>query len=192
AGNEGEASMIRPSKTIPHVLAAVLIASASLAGTAAIAPVSAQGMDDAEATPEGQDGSAPQDPFGSDDAFVDCTPGAFGEGGTYEATDAEDTRVTAVIIEFQCGDTLSDGTFIPTGYRVLVEGDCDGVDCGYPVVIAKPMAQPDMYGANFAFEGRNVALRMRPPANGEGVNLFWTAREPGPDSEAERGRYRLR
>ncbi|MEM6762054.1 MAG: hypothetical protein AAF615_04180 [Pseudomonadota bacterium] len=139
----------------------------------------------------------PHSPMGighavAQDEFADdCAPGIFDVGGTYRTRRGDDDRVTTAIIEFQCGDVLSDGTFIPTGYRVQLEGDCNGAPCEYPMLMANETAREAVYNASFVDEGKNVVVRLRKPRQGQGVTIIVIRRAPERGAEPDRAIYRL-
>ncbi|MEM0906407.1 MAG: hypothetical protein AAGJ94_03520 [Pseudomonadota bacterium] len=132
-------------------------------------------------------------------AQTECEPGAFGEVADFTVSKSEDKRVTAVSLEYQCGDTLSDGTFIPTGYRLYLEGECGEGACNYPTLMAMPTAREGQLTASYVQDGKDVTVRMR--KSRRGVNLNVMAREPrrgrrnggdgGGRAKPERANYRL-
>ncbi|MEO1104742.1 MAG: hypothetical protein AAFW98_13580, partial [Pseudomonadota bacterium] len=46
-------------------------------------------------------------------AQVDCEPGSLGEGGDFTVGEASEDGIQRVILTWQCGEILADGTFIP-------------------------------------------------------------------------------
>lgn len=121
-----------------------------------------------------------------------CTPGAFGEGVSLKATEGDDKAVTMVHLEFQCGDVLSDGTYVPTGYRVELEGECGEAACQYPLAFVAATARPGAYQGAFVDDGKDVVLRLR-KAN-RGTRLIMISQAPGGRGnkvKPTRTRYRL-
>lgn len=122
-----------------------------------------------------------------------CTPGAFGEGASLNVSQGDDKAVTAVHLDFQCGDVLADGTYIPTGYRVELEGECGDAACDYPLAFVFATARPDSYQGGFVRDGEDVVIRLR-KAN-RGTRLVMISQEPGGrgnGNKPTRGRYRLK
>lgn len=92
-----------------------------------------------------QNGTAPSTPSSSGG----CKRGSLADG-TYETTarerknrrnnrpvvEAEGTAVTEVTLTFQCGGTGPGGVFIPTGYKIEVEGECPSGTCDLGTTIA--------------------------------------------------------
>jgi len=141
----------------------------------------------------GQPGLAAAQQAGDDTAAAavpDCTAGPFGEGVSLTPQDGDDPAVTAIHLEFQCGDILSDGTLIPTGYRVELEGECNGAPCNYPMTILMPTASDNRYeGAFVSDEGKDVTLRVRKTRRG--VVFLMLTRTPGSGEKPTRLRYQL-
>jgi len=120
-----------------------------------------------------------------------CEPGVFGEAASFEVRRAEDMRVTSMRLEFQCGDVLSDGTLIPTGYRVELEGECDGAPCDYPVVMARDTAREGQLEATFVRDGRDYTVRIRAGRRGRGATVSVISRPPGRGQQRDRAVYRM-
>ncbi len=123
-----------------------------------------------------------------------CTPGAFGEGGTFSVNQGDDKKITGATVEYQCSETLADGTYAPEGYRVILEGECGSAKCNYPTVIAQEAARGDMFNATFVQDGKDVRLSLRAPRNGRTgiLNLSVSSRAPEKGAKPERARYRMR
>lgn len=150
---------------------------------AALGAVALAGLPGAAAAQQAADGDAAP-------AAPACTAGAFGEGVSLTPKQGEDPAVTAVHLEFQCGDILSDGTFIPTGYRIELEGECGDAACSYPMAFVSETASPNRYEGGFVSdEGNDVMLRVRKTRNG--VVLLMLTRTPGSGEKPERLRFRL-
>lgn len=119
-----------------------------------------------------------------------CTPGVFGEGASLTANDAESDAVTAMHLEYQCGDVLSDGTYIPTGYRVELEGECGDAACNYPMSFLLPTAHESRFEGLFVTDqGEDVILRLR--KNRNGAMLVMIRQTPGSGNKPERLRIRM-
>ncbi|WMS42740.1 hypothetical protein RDV64_22235 [Acuticoccus sp. MNP-M23] len=123
-----------------------------------------------------------------------CTPGAFGEGGKFRVNKGDDNKVTAATVEYQCSETLADGTFAPEGYRLILEGKCGAGGCNYPTLIAKKTARDGFFQTGFVQDGKDVNINLRAPRNGrEGIiNMSMITRAPEKGAKRERARYRLR
>ena len=123
-----------------------------------------------------------------------CTPGSLGEGGEYRVNNGEDNKVTAATIEYQCAETLADGTFAPEGYRVILKGECGSGACNYPTLIAHATARPGIFQAGFVQDGKNVNVTLRAPRNNNNgvLTLAMVSRAPEKGAKPERARYRLR
>lgn len=119
-----------------------------------------------------------------------CAPGAFGEYVSLMPEDAETDVVTAMHLEFQCGDILSDGTYIPTGYRVELEGECDGAPCDYPLAFVMATAHENRFEGLFVtHDGADVIMRLR--KNRNGAMLVLVTQTPGSGEKPERMRIRM-
>ena len=119
-----------------------------------------------------------------------CTPGSFGQGVSLTADGAESDAVTALHLDFQCGDVLSDGTFIPTGYRAELEGECGEGPCNYPLAFLMPTAHENRFEGIFVTdEGEDMILRLR--KNRNGAMLVVIKQTPGSGDKPERMRIKL-
>ena len=139
-----------------------------------------------------QDATAPNTAAAAADPVetMACTPGVFGEGVSLTANDAETDAVTAMHLEFQCGDVLSDGTYIPTGYRVELEGECGDAACNYPMSFLLPTAHEGRFEGLFVTDaGEDVILRLR--KNRNGAMLVMIRQTPGSGDKPERLRIRM-
>ena len=121
---------------------------------------------------------------------VACTPGAFGEGAELDVESGDDQAITHMGVEFQCGDILSDGTYIPTGYRIYLSGECAQGTCHYPTIFAYPTAREGHYEAFFVEDGLNVTLRIRKIQRA--VDVIYVGREPGDTGKPIRAAYQFR
>ena len=119
-----------------------------------------------------------------------CTPGAFGEGVDLDVEKGDDGAIKTLGVAFQCSETLSDGTFIPEGYRVYLSGDCADGPCAYPTMLALPTAREGQYEAFFVENGMNVTLRIR-KVRGR-VVVTYIGREPGDRGKPTRAVYEFR
>ncbi|MEO1103969.1 MAG: hypothetical protein AAFW98_09620 [Pseudomonadota bacterium] len=119
----------------------------------------------------------------------DCPAGAFGEWADFDVSEGDDDAISQLSLEFQCGDTLSDRTFIPTGYRLYLDGACGGASCEYETVLALPTARDNQYEANFVLGGNNVTARLR--KGRRGTTLIMITRPPKRGAERQRSTYRL-
>lgn len=129
---------------------------------------------------------------GTASAQDQCTPGSFGEGVSLNASQGDDKAVTMVHLEFQCGDVLSDGTYVPTGYRVELEGECGDAACSYPLAFVSATARPGAYQGMFVDDGKDVVLRLRKARRG--TRLIMISQAPGDRGnkvKPTRARYRL-
>lgn len=171
---------------MPHtpLRRAILAGLGAFVLAAAPAAVSAQQAADTPAAPAAEStDAAPPVPT--------CQPGAFGEGVSLAPRNDKDPSVTAVHLEFQCGDILSDGTYIPTGYRIQLEGECGDAPCDYPLAFLTPSADGARYeGSYISAEGDDVILRVR-RNRGDTIVLIMLTRTPGEDAKPERARFFL-
>ncbi|MEM9222477.1 MAG: hypothetical protein AAGB11_08745 [Pseudomonadota bacterium] len=117
-----------------------------------------------------------------------CSPGTYGDFIELTVNEGNDKAVTSAELEFQCGDTLSDGTFVPTGYRLHLEGECGSGACNYPTAILFPTARRNQLAGLFVFDGKDYTVRMRKTRRGSQLNLSIRGQERG---KPQRARYRL-
>ena len=171
---------------MPHPLSSLARRWAAACGAAALVALPLPALSQDAAAPSTTDTTTAD----AAPAPEQCSPGVFGEFASLSASEAETDAVTAVHLEFQCGDILSDGTFIPTGYRVELEGECDGAACDYPLAFLVPTASEGRYEGMFVSnDGADVILRLR--RNRQGAILAMIVQTPGSGEKAERTRVQL-
>ncbi|MCF3935514.1 hypothetical protein L1787_19160 [Acuticoccus sp. M5D2P5] len=92
-----------------------------------------------------------------------CDEGALGPGGLYTNTDLQEGALMSVDLAFQCGGTLADDRFVPTGYRVRITRACGNADaCELPITMATAAnANGRLFSANIVDEEGTHAFRFR-------------------------------
>jgi hypothetical protein len=165
--------------TLHIVLARLTLLLALLALPLAAGPVLAQDAQD-------RDGM----PLGEELPIVNCEPGALGPGGEYETRNAQPEGVTRAIIGYQCEEFLTDGTYIPEGYRLQVFYGCPPQECEYPFLFAEAVpGRDDVFTDRYEADGIRRIVRLR--ANRRG-RLIVVVIDIDPETrERERMRYVL-
>jgi hypothetical protein len=157
-------------------LAAALAVSAALAGAPALAQDTT---------------AAPAATTSTTAAAADCTPGGLGEGGTFTARRGAADGIVRAEIAFQCERTLSDGTYVPEGYRVQLYETCDSGECELPFLFVSE-GRNDSYAGQYDDNGTPTQLRFRTNRNDGLVITAVTGGGRGQQGERERERYTLR
>lgn len=97
----------------------------------------------------------------ADAADLACDPGALGVGGSYENPDAADGEITRAQIAWQCEEFLSDGTYVPEGYRLQLHYACGANECPHPFAFATPANNPEAFAATAFEDGRRTRFQIR-------------------------------
>jgi hypothetical protein len=95
------------------------------------------------------------------EADLFCEPGPIGIAGEYANPAPGPEGVTRALVAFQCEDFLTDGTYVPQGYRLQVFYDCGGAECFYPFAFALPTHRPALYTAVVYEDGARIRLQIR-------------------------------
>lgn len=96
-----------------------------------------------------------------------CEPGALGVSGEYTAPMVADGDVVRAAIAFQCGEFLSDGTYIPEGYRLQITYACAPQECSYPFAFANQTHRERVY-VELTHEGQTrYNFRISPNRRGQ-------------------------
>ncbi|XWN32239.1 MAG: hypothetical protein ROR55_03730 [Devosia sp.] len=122
-------------------------------------------------------------------AQVDCEPGSLGEGGDFTVGEASEDGIQRVILTWQCGEILADGTFIPEGYRAEFFRGCATDDCALEMRMAQPSRREGTYTATIYDEDAQTRVNVRAGRRDRVVMIVRTNFEDG--RERVRSRHTL-
>ncbi|MEM8853776.1 MAG: hypothetical protein AAGD34_08750 [Pseudomonadota bacterium] len=114
-------------------------------------------------------------------AQVDCEPGSLGEGGDFSVGEASEEGIQRVILTWQCGEILADGTFIPEGYRAEFFRGCTTDDCVLDMRMAERARREGTYTATIYDEDAQTRVNLRAGRRDGVVMVVRTSFEDGRD-----------
>ncbi|WP_108659138.1 hypothetical protein [Acuticoccus kandeliae] len=121
-----------------------------------------------------------------------CDEGSLGEGGLYTNPELQEGALVSVELAFQCGETLADGRYVPTGYRVRITRTCGNANaCELPLAFATPAnARGGLYQAHVVDDTGTHNFRFR--INRRGILMVTEITRPEGGGERARQQYSLR
>ncbi len=121
-----------------------------------------------------------------------CDEGALGEGGLYTNPQLQEGALMSVELAFQCGGTLADGRYVPTGYRARITRTCGNANaCELPLAFATPAnARAALYEARVVDDTGVHNFRFR--VNRRGILMVTEITRPIEGGERARQQYSLR
>jgi len=129
-------------------------------------------------------------PIDEEAPLADCEPGVLGPGGMYETRSSQPEGVTSAILGYQCEEFLTDGTYVPAGYRVQVFRSCPPQECAFPFLFAEPLPGRDgIYADSYVENGTRRTVRLR--TNPRGRLILIVTDLDAETKERERMRYVL-